>query len=118
MSQEITALMHKTTLDELSKFFDKIYAEKKVHFTKRRQGAFDFFVEENGKTIGFEVLSRPTRAEMKRKLIYADYADAFVFVILVNAMNFYKREKTPFVSLADQLSFGKEFDKNNLSVGF
>ncbi len=97
----LTAQMHFFTLHELKKMhalnmlrLKSIEAEKDVILEKKglRKGSFDFLVEaKNGKTIGFEVLTRPSKGKMKQKLAYAKNVDEFVFVIPEHFLEAYKK---------------------------
>ncbi len=58
-----------------------------------REGKYDFVVETPKKTVGFEVLTRPTKGKMVKKLSYMDEVDEFVFVIPRDSLLPY--QKTP-----------------------
>lgn len=62
--------------------------------TPPREGKFDFFVETPAKDIGFEVLTRPTKGKMIKKIAYWDEVDDFVFVIPHNALLPYQKTST------------------------
>jgi hypothetical protein len=89
-----------------------------LHGNCEREGRFDFLVgEKNGKTIGFEILSRPSQGKMKQKLSYAKEVDEFVFVVPSNSLELYlKKPKKPFKNLARQKFFSKEFSEKKISV--
>ena len=99
----VTALMHLYTRHELHKmhFFGRrlvrLVAEKETALRKdrarrERLGRFDFFAETlDGKTIGFEVLTRPTEGKLKEKLAYAKGVDEFVFVLPEGSLNTHRR---------------------------
>ena len=60
-----------------------------------KEGKFDFLVETPNKTVGFEVLTRPSKGKMLKKFAYMDEVDEFVFVIPHDALLPYQRtEKT------------------------
>ena len=76
-----------------------------------REGRFDFLVlTQQGKTIGFEVLSRPSHGKLKEKLSYAREVDEFVFVLPSDALAFYRKTKTkPFKQLARDKFLDNDF---------
>lgn len=82
-----------------------------------KMGSFDFLVETPNKKIGFEVLSRPSKHKMQRKLMYLDKVDEFVFVIPSNSFEFFRKGKSKsfYFSLRKKF-FPKEFKKQNLKV--
>lgn len=133
MSGEISGnkmawLMHLYTQTELHRMHvrnehpvSKIVPEKSVLIEKRsrkRAGKYDFFVEaENGKTLGIEVLTRPTQGKMKEKLAYAKNVDEFVFVVPHNSLDFYRKPRAEPVKRAVRLkSLGREFSSPKLSA--
>lgn len=104
MSNELTQLMHLYTLHEIKKLhltnkiaLKKIADESSVILEKAgkpRIGKFDFLVETKaGKTIGFEILTRPTQGKMLGKLRYAKGVDEFVFVLPSMSLEFYRKPK-------------------------
>jgi hypothetical protein len=56
-----------------------------------KEGKFDFLVETPRKTIGFEVLTRPSKGKMLKKFVYRNEVDQFVFVIPHDALLPYQR---------------------------
>lgn len=82
-------------------------------------GAFDFFLETtDGKKIGFEILTRPSKGKLKRKLeIYFHNVDEFVFVLPSNSLKFYqKQSKKGLHVITAQKKFPKEFSSKKLKV--
>ena len=69
-----------------------ILAASKMHRLPR-EGKYDFVVETPRKTIGFEVLTRPTKGKLLKKLPYKDEVDEYVFVIPHDSLLPY--QKTP-----------------------
>lgn len=121
-------LMYLYTQTELHKMHVKnekpvsrIVPEQSVLIEKRsrkREGRYDFFVEtEKGKTLGIEVLTRPTQGKMKEKLAYAKNVDEFVFVVPHNSLNFYRKPKAEPIKRTVRLkSLGREFSSPKLSA--
>lgn len=73
-----------------------IAPEKTVLLEKRgteREGRFDFLVQTKNRSIGVEVLTRPTQGKMKEKLPYANEVDEFIFVLPSDALSFYRKKK-------------------------
>lgn len=102
----------------LSKELDvkKIVPEQTVlleplHGNSPRKGRFDFWVlTRAGKTLGFEILSRPSHGKMKQKLSYAKETDEFVFVLPSTAFEFYrKNQRHGFLVHARKIFFSSEF---------
>jgi hypothetical protein len=56
-----------------------------------REGKFDFFVETPKKTVGFEVLTRPSKGKILKKMAYRSEVDDFVFIIPHDALLPYQR---------------------------
>lgn len=56
-----------------------------------KEGKFDFLVETPRKTIGFEVLTRPSKGKMLKKFAYRSEVDQFVFVIPHDTLLPYQR---------------------------
>ena len=83
-----------------------------------RKGSFDFLLEtSNHELIGFEVLTRPSKGKLKRKLSYAKEVEKYVFVIPSGSFEFYKRkEKRPFEKISQEHCFPKEFNSEKLQV--
>ena len=97
----------------------RIQPEKHVIVNKNglRDGSFDFFVEtEQGRKIGFEVLTRPSKGKMKEKLAYAEVVDEYVFVLPSEAISVYRKNEGPFKSITRDKFLPKEFARKNLQV--
>jgi hypothetical protein len=101
----LTKLFHLATLHELYKSsllketeISKVVPEQTVLLeplrgNSIRKGRFDFLVlDKNGKTIGIEVLSRPSQGKMKQKLSYAKEVDEFVFVLPTHSFELYRKK--------------------------
>lgn len=97
-----TALMHLLTLHELNRIrvtgkwpITRMSSEQSVLLHAQngsaREGKFDFLVETPRKKIGFEVLTRPSKGKMLKKLAYMQEVDDFVFVIPHDALLPYQR---------------------------
>ncbi len=56
-----------------------------------KEGKFDFWVETPTKTIGFEVLTRPSKGKILKKLAYKEEVDDFVLVIPHDSLLPYQR---------------------------
>lgn len=70
-------------------------ASRRRRQKKPQAGRFDFLVEcKNGKYLGIEVLTRPSKGKMLEKLRYAEQVDEFVFVLPSNAMLLYQKPRT------------------------
>ena len=104
----VTGLMHLITWDEINRLrvnreweIKKMSMEQTVlvnfkHHKKPVEGKFDFLVETPKKVIGFEVLTRPSKGKIQRKMSYAEEVDQFVFVLPDTAMEKYqKHAKVP-----------------------
>jgi len=119
--------MHKLTLEEIK----KCYSNPSLCFVKpeqtvileplrengvERKGRFDFLVETGRhETIGFEVLTRPSKGKMKRKLSYSNEVQKFVFVLPAGALALYKRQKKkPFVKALPKNCFPKQFNSPSI----
>lgn len=94
--------MHLLTLHELNRIrvngkwpITRLISEQTVllHDEKGspKEGKFDFLVETPRKTIGFEVLTRPSKGKMMKKLAYKEEVDEFVFVIPLPTLLPYQR---------------------------
>ncbi|MFH0970130.1 MAG: hypothetical protein V1776_01575 [Candidatus Diapherotrites archaeon] len=59
-----------------------------------KEGKFDFYVETPQKTIGFEVLTRPSKGKILKKMAYRQKVDEFVFVIPKDALLPYQKTST------------------------
>ncbi len=112
--------MHFYTLHELKKMhltlelpLSKIMPEQEVLLEKNglREGRFDFLVESReGKLIGFEILTRPSKGKLKEKLSYSKEADQFVFVLPRNSLGLYRKPKKKiFPRLGREKFLPKEF---------
>ncbi|MDZ4256649.1 MAG: hypothetical protein U1C71_03510 [archaeon] len=99
-----TALMHLLAWTELHRLrvtqtwsITKIRAEQTVilHPTShdQREGKFDFYAETPTKTIGFEVLTRPSKGKLLKKFIYRPEVDEFVFILPNDALSKYRRKE-------------------------
>jgi len=97
-----------------------IHPEKTVLLEKHgveRKGRFDFLVQTKDKTIGIEVLTRPSQGKMKEKLAYANEVDEFIFVIPSQSMGLYRKHKTNGLkSIAHKKFLDKEFNEPKLRV--
>ncbi len=89
-----------------------------LHGSSEREGRFDFLVlARDGKTLGFEVLSRPTHGKLKEKLSYAREVDEFVFVLPKESMVFYrKRQKKPFKAFAREKFVCNDFAETRIKA--
>jgi len=90
--------MHSILRKELKKAFStdksvKLIAEEwQVKLNKKQFGSFDFFVKFiDNKTIGFEVLGRPSLNKLKAKLKYLPFVDKYVFVLPSDSFSFYRK---------------------------
>lgn len=83
-----------------------------------RKGRFDFLVlTDANKTIGFEVLTRPSHGKMSKKLSYAKEVDEFVFVIPSNSFELYRKNSSNgFHRVSRPKFFSPSFDTPRLSV--
>lgn len=98
-----TALMHLLVWTELQRMrvnqiipITRMRAEQTVilggpHDSRPREGRYDFWVETPRKTIGFEVLTRPSKGKMVKKIAYRNEVDDFVFAIPHDALRPYQR---------------------------
>jgi len=97
-----------------------IIPEKTVLLEKKgaeREGRFDFLVEAKGKTIGFEVLTRPSQGKLKQKLAYANEVDEFVFALPHDSMGLYRKtELNGFKRIGRKKFLSKEFSNPKLKV--
>lgn len=128
MGNSTTALMHLLTWNELHRLrvneewpITKMTAEQKVwvNFPRQRnpkEGAFDFYVETPKKSIGFEVLTRPSRGKMQRKIPYGNEVDEFVFVIPHDSLLPYQKTDAPHGFHVRSKALPKEFGKKGLYV--
>lgn len=123
----LTKKMHELTFQELNKMriaghgtVKEISPEKEVTISKNgklREGSFDFLLVIENKSIGIEILTRPSKGKLKQKLFYADEVDEFIFVLPENSLNFYKiLEGRPFNNWKKINYFGKEFSSDFLKV--
>lgn len=94
--------MHLLTLNELHRMrvngvwpITRLVSEQTVLLSAAKhaakEGRFDFYVETPRKTIGFEVLTRPSKGKMLKKFLYRNEVDQFVFVIPHDALLPYQR---------------------------
>ena len=124
-----TRLMHKIALEEI----ENCYSNHSICFLKpeqtvileplkdngfERKGRFDFLLEtKDRELVGFEVLTRPSKGKLKRKLSYAKEAQKFVFVLPENSLELYRRmEKRPFEKFKKDHCFPKEFSSQSLQA--
>ena len=100
-----TALMHLLAWTELQRLrvtqtwpITKLRAEQTVVLNTDtqtpREGKFDFYAETPSKTIGFEVLTRPSRGKLLKKFAYRNEVDEFVFILPSDSMTKYQRKET------------------------
>jgi len=112
--------MHRLALEEIKKSYSDsptclVRPEQTVILEPcrkngcERKGSFDFLLETaNHETVGFEVLTRPSKGKLSRKLSYAKEVQKFVFVIPEGFMQPYRRKaKRPF----ERIEIGKKFPK-------
>ncbi len=115
VEKELKNLKNSGKMDLLS-----MVPEKSVLIRKNgsfREGRFDFFVQTDKKSIGFEILTRPSRGKLKKKLSYSERADEFVFVIPKDSLDGYKKHKKGIWQFRPHKKFlGKEFAEKKLSV--
>lgn len=119
--------MHKLTLEEIK----KCYSNPSLCFVKpeqtvileplrengvERKGRFDFLAETGRhETIGFEVLTRPSKGKMKKKLAYSNEVQKFVFVLPASSLLFYRKPKSKvFIKKAKLHYLPKEFNSAKL----
>lgn len=83
-----------------------------------RKGRFDFLLEtKDHETIGFEVLTRPSKGKLKKKLSYAREVQSFVFVMPEGFLNAYrKKQKRPFERIERGREFPPEFGSESLKA--
>jgi len=119
--------MHLLVFNELNRLRVKrqpeivsITPEKSVLLEKNgreREGRFDFLVRAKDKTIGVEVLTRPSQGKLKEKLAYAQEVDEFVFALPSDSLGLYRKKKlNGFKRLAPKKFLGKEFLDRKLKV--
>lgn len=117
--------MHSFTFEELTKMrvrgelaISQILPEKQTVFPNGKTGSYDFLVlTEDGKKIGMEVLTRPSKGKMKHKLMYSYNVDEYIFVIRANEFSFYKKPKTKVFHKEEfRKKFPKEFGNPKLKV--
>ena len=118
-------LMHLVVFHELNKIslsdrkIEEICPEKTVLLEKRGKecvGRFDFLVREKDKTVGIEVLGRPTKGKMKQKLAYAESVDEFIFAIPENSLELYRKHKKLMHEQARPSFFPEEFNNKKLKT--
>ncbi len=96
--------MLECTFEELLKpnkvpnFFTKsVIPEKDVVLEKSehaKHGRFDFFAQaQDGRLIGVEVLTRPSKGKLVKKLVYANAVDHFIFVLPTWSLGLYRKIK-------------------------
>ncbi len=109
--------MHSLTLKELKRIqaiqgtaIERIEKEKPTPLPENRVGSYDFLTRSKSGTVGFEVMTRPTKGKLKEKLRYRALVDKYVFVIPFNALGIYrKRKKRGYSVKARPKYFPKEF---------
>ena len=79
MTQEQTVLL------------DGGHLSHRTHTHSDREGKFDFYVETQKKTVGFEVLTRPTKGKILKKMAYGKEVDDFVFILPEDALMPYQK---------------------------
>jgi hypothetical protein len=123
----LTAWLHQIVSHELNRLrltnewpITAIIPEKSVLLTKNgspRPGRFDFLVQLRDRTIGFEVLSRPSQGKMRQKLAYASEVDEFVFVLPKESLSLYhKTHSARYRNRVRPNKLGHEFTDPRLSV--
>jgi len=129
---EITHLMHLATLHELKKKhfvhnykISEIIPEaevvlgirKKKRGSREKIGKFDFLVKkEDGKNIGIEVLTRPSKGKLREKLLYANSVDEFVYVLPHSALHPYRKPVHKYDKKKRPKKLPSEFRSPNLKV--
>ena len=122
-----TKMMHLLVFHELSRMrvnqqpeIISISPEKTVLLAKNsreRPGRFDFLVREKEKTIGIEVLTRPSKGKMREKLAYANEVDEFIFALPENSLEFYRKKAQNGIRRVINKNFlPKEFSDQKLGV--
>ncbi len=123
-----TALMHLLTWHEIQRLritrewdIKKMKAEQTVlvNFARHKtpkEGKFDFYVETPKKTIGFEVLTRPSKGKMLRKISYGNEVDEFVFVIPHDSLLPYQLTEKNHGFHVRSKALPKEFGKKGIYV--
>ncbi|MEM4662629.1 MAG: hypothetical protein QXM75_01245 [Candidatus Diapherotrites archaeon] len=111
-------IMYKATKDKLEEIgAKKIENEKSVLLPGKRKGAYDLFAEIGGKTVGIEILCRPTKKKLKAKLAYLPYVDNYVFVIPSNSLGLYRKSFAKvYKPVTRPKFFSSEFNNRNLSI--
>lgn len=122
-----TGLMHLLVFHELNRLrvnhlwpIQTIWAEKSVLLSKNgspRPGRFDFLVETPHKTIGIEVLTRPSPGKLRQKMVYSSEVDEFVFVLPKNSLsNYSKSDKKIAKPIGRTHSLGRQFSVPSLKA--
>ncbi len=83
----------KRMTQEQTVLLDGGHQPHRTHTHSDREGKFDFFVETEKRTVGFEVLTRPTKGKILKKMAYGKEVDDFVFILPQDALMPYM--KTP-----------------------
>jgi len=123
----LTKFMHLLVFHELNRMRVKgqekiisIQPEKTVLLEKdgvERQGRFDFLVLAKDKTLGIEVLTRPSQGKLREKLAYAKEVDQFVFALPENSLGLYRKKKANGLKrIAPKKFLSKEFSDQKLQA--
>ena len=110
--------MHCLTLKELKRMDSEkaishasIEEEKQTVLPEQRTGSYDFLVETGNRSIGIEVMTRPTKGKMKEKLRYKSNVDCYIFVLPAHSLGLYRKtQKKGFPRKARPKFFPKEFN--------
>ena len=123
----LTPLLHIYTKHELIKGhlfgqrLSELVAEKEVALGSSRKvnglrlGRFDFFARgAKGRTIGVEILSRPSHGKLKEKLAYTCGVDDFIFVLPEGTLELYRKPAKAFHKNSRAKCLGPEFASASL----
>ena len=117
MSAYLERILAKATEEKIAELKPrKVFKEYATTLSDGKKGAYDFFIIHNGQRIGFEVLSRPTKHKLKRKLRYLKEVDKFIFVMPSTSFSLYRRSDNAFPSFARPKKFPREFASEKLYV--
>ncbi len=81
----------KRMTQEQTVLLDGGHLPHRTHTHSNREGKFDFFVETEKRTVGFEVLTRPTKGKILKKMVYGKEVDDFIFILPQNALMPYQK---------------------------